>query len=115
MNVLIWGMIIVVVMRSYAERWLHWSAAAVLVVAVPYIVEVGAWAIAQKVWDKDPAEAFALAMFRPVTAILQLCIAFGVFYWLERREESLTAWAVGISMIFIGMVYVAPYIGTHWL
>ena len=115
MNVLIWGMIIVVVMRSYAERWLHWSAAAVLVVAVPYIVEVGAWAIAQKVWDKDPAEAFALAMFHPITAILQLCIAFGVFYWLERREESLTAWAVGISMIFIGMVYVAPYIGTHWL
>ena len=113
MNTLIWAIILVVVLKAYAKQWLHWTVAAMLIVIVPYGIEVGAQAIALKVWDQDPSGAFAI--FHPVTVALQLLVAVGVLYWLERREESLTDWAIGIGLLFFGLLFVAPYIATMLL
>ena len=112
MNVLIWAIILVVVLRAYAKQWLSWVVAAILVVVLPYVVEVGAQMIAFAVWDKEVSGV--IAMVHPVTVILQLMIALGVLYWLERHDESLTVWAIGVGTLFLGLVYGAPYVAMHW-
>ena len=110
MNMLIWAIIIVVVLRAYAKQWLYWAVAAVVVVIAPHVVEVGAQAIARAVWGKAASDI--VSMINPMLIIVQLIIAFGVLYWLERREESLTDWAIGVGLLFFGLVFVAPYIAT---
>lgn len=97
----------VVIVRAFDSRNLSISFASIAVVAVPFIFSMIMRYIMLTSHHVPLSQLVTPADF--IIVLVQLFVAFGVFYKLLQNEESIVGWALWTMMGCIGIYFVAPY------
>lgn len=98
----------VLMVRTYSTRNINPVFATIVVVIIPFIFEKILWYIYLTGYDLPLGQLISLSDI--AVTLVQLVVAFIVFYKLQQTEDSIESWLFWGAAGMVSIYFVTPYL-----